>query len=241
MSGHSKWATTHRQKELVDAKRGAIFTKFANIITIAARRGGDPNSNPSLRAAVDRAREASMPKDNIERAIKKGTGELGGEQVEELYYEGIVPPGVQIVVKCLTDNKNRSGSTVRHLFTKNGGSFSAVMWNFSQFGVVRVESGEIKEKKMNNETLELELIDQGIEDFKKEEEGITVYAEVKDLQKIRDFIEKKGLKVSSAEIEYVAKDKIDLAASDQEKMEKFLEELDDNEDVNDYYTNIANL
>jgi YebC/PmpR family DNA-binding regulatory protein len=239
MSGHSKWATTHRQKELVDAKRGAVFTKFANIITIAARKGGDLNANPSLRAAVDRARDASMPKDNIERAIKKGTGELGGEQVEELFYEGIVPPGVQIVVKCLTDNKNRSGSTVRHLFTKNGGNFSAVLWNFSQLGVIRITSAEIQAKKIGAEDLELELIDQGIVDFKKEEEGITIYTDVKDLHKVGIFLTARGLKPASAEIEYVAKEKLELAPEHQEKLDKFFEELDDNEDVSDYYSNLA--
>ncbi len=238
MSGHSKWATTHRQKELVDAKRGAVFTRLANVITIAAKRGGDPAANPSLRAAIDRARDASMPKDNIERAIKKGTGELGGEQVEELYYEGIIPPGIQVVVKCLTDNKNRSGSSVRHLFTKNVGAFGAVIWNFNQLGVIRVSSEDIKEKKLSHEALELELIDQDIVDFKKEAEGITVYVEVKDLQRVREWLEQKGLKPASAEIEYVAKDTIDLDPANQEKIEKFFEELENNEDVSDYYTNI---
>jgi len=238
MSGHSKWATTHRQKELVDAKRGAIFTKLANIITIAARKGGDPNANPSLRAAVDRARDASMPKDNIERAIKKGTGELSGAIVEELYYEGIIPPGIQVVVKCLTDNKNRSGSTVRHSFTKIGGAFGAVLWNFSQLGVIRITSEEVKEKKMSSEELELELIDQNIIDFQKEEEGITIQTEVRDLQKIRDFLEAKGLKIESAEIEYVAKEKLELSAEDKAKVDKFMEELEANEDVSDYYTNL---
>ncbi|MFA7088236.1 MAG: YebC/PmpR family DNA-binding transcriptional regulator [Patescibacteria group bacterium] len=238
MSGHSKWATTHRQKELVDAKRGAIFTKLANIITIAARKGGDPNTNPSLRSAIDRAREVSMPKDNIERAVKKGTGELSGDQVEELFYEGIIPPGVQIIVKCVTDNKNRSGSTVRHSFTKNGGSFSSVAWNFSQLGVIRVSAEQIKENKISNENLELELIDQEILDFKKELEGIEIFTEIKDLQKIRDFLEGKGLKIEEAEIEYVAKEKLTLSAEDQEKMDKFFEEMEDNEDVSDYYTNL---
>ncbi|MFA5154841.1 MAG: YebC/PmpR family DNA-binding transcriptional regulator [Patescibacteria group bacterium] len=239
MSGHSKWATTHRQKELVDAKRGAVFTKLANVITMAAKKGGDPNSNPSLRAAIDRARDASMPKDNIERAIKKGTGELAGDQMEELYYEGIVPPGVQIVVKCVTDNKNRSGSTVRHSFTKNGGSFGAVLWNFSQLGVIRIASEEVKAHKLNNEELELELIDHGIADFRKEAEGITVYTEVKDLNTIREFLESKDLKLAGAEIEYVAKDKLALSPADQEKIDKLLEELEDNEDVSDYYTNLS--
>ncbi|MFA6995358.1 MAG: YebC/PmpR family DNA-binding transcriptional regulator [Patescibacteria group bacterium] len=239
MSGHSKWATTHRQKELVDAKRGAVFTKLSNIITIAARRGGDPNANPSLRAAIDQARSVSMPKDNIDRAIKKGTGELGGEQVEELFYEGILPSGIQIVVKCLTDNKNRSGSTVRHLFTKNGGAFGAVLWNFSQLGVIRIASTEIAAKKMSNEELELELIDLGIIDFTKETEGITIYTDVKDLQSTRNFLERKGLKVEAAEIEYVAKEKIKPSPDFNEKMDKFFEELDDNEDVSDYYSNLV--
>ncbi len=238
MSGHSKWATTHRQKELVDAKRGAIFTKLANVITIAARKGGDINSNPSLRAAVDRARDVSMPKDNIDRAIKKGTGELGGEQVVELFYEGLVPPSVQIVVKCLTDNKNRSSSTVRHLFTKNGGAFGSVLWNFSQLGVIRISIEAIKEKKISGDDLELELIDLNITDYRQEAEGITIYTEVKDLQKVRDFLEKKGLKVEAADIEYVAKEKTDLPAESKEKMEKIFEELEGNEDVNDYYTNL---
>lgn len=238
MSGHSKWATTHRQKELVDAKRGAIFTKFANIITIAARKGGDPNANPSLRAAIDRARDVSMPKDNIERAIKKGTGELGGAVVEELFYEGILPGGVQVVVKCLTDNKNRSGSTVRHLFTKNGGAFGAVLWNFSQLGVIRIAIEQLAEKKIGHEDLELELIDQNILDFKKEEEGITICTEIKDLQTVNDFLEGKGLEIESAEIEYVAKDKVSVSDEEKLKMDKFMEELDDNEDVNDYYTNL---
>ena len=238
MSGHSKWATTHRQKAIVDAKRGAIFTKLANVITIAAKRGGDPAANPALRAAMDKAREANMPKDNIERAIKKGTGELGGTQVEELYYEGLLPGNIQVIVKCITDNKNRSGSTVRHLFTKNNGAFGAVMWNFSQMGIIRVASEEIKNKHLSNEELELELIDQGIADFLKEEEGITVFTEIKDLARIKEFLEKKGVKVEEAEIGYVPKEKIAAPETEKERLEKFFEELEDNEDVNDYYSNL---
>lgn len=239
MSGHSKWATTHRQKALVDAKRGAIFTKLGNVITIAAKKGGDPVANPALRSAIDQARSVNMPKDNIERAIKKGTGELAGDQIEELYYEGIIPPGIQVIVKCITDNKNRSGSSVRHLFTKIGGSFSSVMWNFEQRGVINISHDVIKEKHIGYEDLELELIDQGIEDFKKEEEGgITIETDMKEFQRIKDYIEnEKGLKVERAELDYVAKENIDLDPSDVEKMDKFMEELEDNEDVNDFYTN----
>jgi len=237
MSGHSKWATTHRQKELVDAKRGAIFTKLANNISIAARKGGDPNSNPSLRAAVDKAREANMPKDNVERAIKKGTGELGGAQVEELYYEGLGAYGLQVVVKSVTDNKNRSASTIRHIFTKNGGAFGAVMWNFSQQGVFMINQEELDIKKINFEDLELELIDNGALDIQKEAEGLTVYCALGDFQKMTDFLMAKNIKTESGEIEYVAHEKVVLNDEEKEKTEKFIAELEDNEDVSDYYLN----
>lgn len=237
MSGHSKWATTHRQKELVDAKRGAIFTKIANNISIAARKGGDPNTNPALRAAVDKAREANMPKDNVERAIKKGTGELGGAQVEELYYEGLGPVGLQVIVKSVTDNKNRSASTIRHIFTKAGGAFGAVMWNFSQQGVFMITQEELDLKKINFDELELELIDGGAEDIKKEDEGLTIYTALSDFQKMEDFLATKNITTESGEIEYVAKEKVALSDEDKEKAEKFIGELEDNEDVSDYYLN----
>jgi len=239
MSGHSKWATTHRQKELVDAKRGAIFTKLANVISIAAKNGGDPAGNPSLRAAIDRARAASMPKDNIERAIKKGTGELGGDQIEELYYEGIGPAGIQVIVKCVTDNRNRSASTIRHTFTKNGGSFGAVMWNFEQAGVVMIANSELGAKNLAIADLELDLIDNGASDTVVAEEGLTIYTALSDFQKMQDFLKSKGLATESAEVECVAKEKTKVSAADQEKCDKFLEELEDNEDVSTYYTNLA--
>lgn len=237
MSGHSKWATTHRQKELVDAKRGAIFTKLANNISVAARKGGDPAANPTLRAAIDKARDANMPKDNVERAIKKGTGELGGAQVEELVYEGMGPCGVQVIVKSITDNKNRSGSTIRHCFTKSGGAFGAVMWNFSQKGVFMISQEELKTKNINFEDLELELIDAGASDIKQEAEGLTIYTEMSDFQKMEDFLAGRAIKTESGELEYVAKEKLVLNEEDAAKVEKFLEELENNEDVSDYYTN----
>ncbi len=238
MSGHSKWATTHRQKEIADSKRGAIFTKFANIITIAAKKGGDIETNPSLRAAVERAKGISMPKDNIERAIKRGTGELSGDQVEELYYEAIVSPNIQVVVKCITDNRNRSGSNIRHIFSKNNGSFSSVLWNFSQKAVIRLTQELIKEKRVNLDDLELDLIDLGIDDLFKEDEGLTIQANIEYLQKIRDFLVNKGLEPESAEIEYVPKEKVKLSEEELNSLEKLFSELEDNEDVSDYYTNL---
>ena len=141
MSGHSKWATTKRRKGAQDAKRGAIFTKIANIITIAAReKGGDLDTNFTLRMAIDKAKMANMPKENIERAIKRGTGELGGAEIVECIYEGVGPANSQFVVKVLSDNRNRTAAEIRHAFTKYGGSLSGVMWNFEQKGVIRISN-----------------------------------------------------------------------------------------------------
>ena len=239
MSGHSKWATTHRQKEINDAKRGKIFTKMAKVIAIAVReKGGDPDVNFGLRLAIERAKSVNMPKDNIERAIKRGTGESDGEQIEELYYEGIGPANSQFIIKCLTDNKNRSASEIRHVFSKVGGSLGSVMWNFSQKGVIRIVKEEIDKNKLASDDFELELIDQGAEDIEKEDEGMTIYSGVNELTILKKFFDGKGVITESADIEYVAKNKEELAEEDKEKIEKFIEVLDDLDDVSDYYTNV---
>ncbi len=239
MSGHSKWATTKRAKAVVDAKRGAVFTKIANTITIAAReRGGDPETNPSLRAIIDKARMVNMPKDNIERAIKRGTGELGGAIVEELYYEGLFPNNIQFIIKCLTDNKNRSASLVRHAFTKYGGNLGSVMWNFEQKGLIVVSQEALKGKKNNLEDWQLELIDAGIDDFKIDNDMILIFTRVDNLQKVKLLLDEQGISMESAEIEYVAKDKQTISDEEQEKIDHFIEEIEDLEDVNDYYSNI---
>ncbi len=238
MSGHSKWATTKRQKAVVDAKKGAIFTKIAKLITIAARKGGDPAVNFSLRIAIDKAKAINMPKDNIDRAIKRGTGESGGAQIEEFIYEGIGPSKAQFIVKCLSDNKNRTAAEIRHVFSKYNGSLSTVMWNFSQLGIIMIENEEIKNKKLTDENFELELIDAGAEDIKREDEGMTIYTAPADFQKTKQFLESKSIKTESAEIEYVAKETMDLNDEEKNQLEKFIEELDNNEDVSDYYTNV---
>jgi len=240
MSGHSKWATTKRAKAVVDAKRGAIFTKIAKLITIAARKGGDPTANFTLRIAIDKAKSINMPKDNIERAIKRGTGESDGEQIEELIYEGIGPAKIQFIIKCLTDSKNRTAAEIRHLFSKHGGSLGTVMWNFTLHGIIMIEQVEVNDKKLADENFELELIDAGAEDIKKEDEGMTIYTAPIDLQKTKQFLESKNIKTESAEVEYVAKERVNLSNEEKNQVEKFIEELDNNEDVSDYYTN-ANL
>ncbi|MBD3247823.1 YebC/PmpR family DNA-binding transcriptional regulator [Candidatus Falkowbacteria bacterium] len=239
MSGHSKWATTHRQKEANDAKRGKIFTKMANVITIAAReKGGDPDTNFSLRVAMDRARAVNMPKDNIEKAIKRGTGELEGAQIEELYYEGIGPANSQFIIKCLTDNKNRSASEVRHVFSKYGGSLGSVMWNFDKKGVIRILKEEAEKAELLGEEAELELIDQGAEDIVKEEEGMTIYTAVADLDKMKKYLDGKEVSTESADIEYVAKNQQEVSDEEKEKIEKFIEDLEESDDVSDHYTNV---
>ncbi|MEI6596686.1 MAG: YebC/PmpR family DNA-binding transcriptional regulator [bacterium] len=240
MSGHSKWATTKRAKAVVDAKKGAMFTKIAKLITIAARKGGDPTSNFTLRIAIDKAKTINMPKDNIERAIKRGTGESGDVQIEELIYEGIGPAKTQFIVKCLTDNKNRTAAEIRHLFSKHGGALGTVMWNFSPRGIIMIEQEEINNKKLTDENFELELIDAGAEDIKREDEGMTIYTAPIDFQKTKQFLESKNIKTESAEVEYAAKEPLNLNDEKKIQVEKFIEELDNDEDVSDYYTN-ANL
>ena len=246
MSGHSKWSTIKRKKGMADAKRGAIFTKLGKLIAVAAReKGGDLNTNFTLRMALDKARSANMPKDTIERAIKRGTGELECEQIIELIYEGIGPANSQFIVRALTDNKNRSAASIRHAFTKYGGSLGSVMWNFEQKGVFRITNDEFSAQggpasgwKLMNDEDELELIETGVDDIVREDEGVTLFINPKDLQKVKKYLEEKNITTESAEIEYVAKDEVNANDEDKEKIKKFIEELENNEDVADYYTNV---
>jgi YebC/PmpR family DNA-binding regulatory protein len=201
-----------------------------------AKKGGDPVTNFSLRLAIDRARAANMPKDNIERAIKRGTGELAGAAIEELIYEGIGPAQSQFIVRCLTDSRNRAASLIRHIFDKVGGSLSAVMWNFELKGVIMVSASEVA--KINFDELELELIDAGASDIINEALGLTIYSDTANLQGIKKLLEEKAVAVESSEIEYVAKEKRELTEEEQEKIERFIEALDECDDVADYYSNV---
>jgi YebC/PmpR family DNA-binding regulatory protein len=240
MSGHSKWATTKRAKAVVDAKKGAIFTKLSNNISLAAKeKGGDPTTNFSLRVAIDKAKAVNMPKENIERSIKRGTGELGGAIIAEYIYEGIGPAKSQFIVKALTDNKNRSAASVRHIFSKYGGAMSGVAWNFENKGVIRILIEELKGGMSDD--LELELIDAGADDIVREDEGITIFTKPENLQKVKLFLDSKNIKTETAEMEHIAKEEIQLSDSEKESVQKFVDELEDDEDVSDYYTNIANL
>lgn len=237
MSGHSKWATTKRRKFAVDAKRGAIFTKIAKIITVTARAGGgDPTSNFSLRMAIDKARSVNMPTDNIERAIKRGAGGTDGAQIESLVYEGFGPAKSQFIVRCLSDSKNRTASEIRHLFSEYGGSLGSVGWNFSEQGVIRISTENLAGK--NFDDLELELIDAGADNIIKEDEGVTIQTKITDLAKVKTFLDEKNIIVESAQLEYVAKEEQKLSEEEAAKVQNFIEKLDDNEDVEDYFTNV---
>lgn len=239
MSGHSKWATTKRQKAVVDAKRGAIFTKMSNLISIAARdKGGDPATNFVLRMAIDKARQANMPKDNIDRAIKRGTGDGGGQQIEELVYEGQGPASSQFIIKCVTDSRNRTASTIRHLFSKAGGSLGSVAWNFAPRGVVQITTEALANKQADRDNFELELIDQGAEDIISENEGVTIYTNPEGLPRLKAFLDQQAIVTELAEIQQVAKEKLVInSEEDRLRLEKFVELLDDCEDISDYYTN----
>lgn len=237
MSGHSKWATTKRAKAVVDAKRGAIFTKLSNLISIAARKGGDPETNFQLRLAIEKARVANMPKDNIERAVRRGTGEDGGGPIEELVYEGIGPAQAQFIIQVLTDNRNRAAATIRHMFTKFGGAFASVMWNFEQKGILMIDREVWQASNFNWDDFLLEGIDCGFAEAFLEDEGVIIYTKPEDFNQVKKWLEEKKIPTASADIEYVPKEKISLSEVDKEKVAHFIEALEADEDVSEYYTN----
>ncbi len=231
MSGHSKWATTKRQKAAVDAKRSSLFTKVSKNLSIAARDGADPTSNFKLRIAIDQARAVSMPKDNIERAIARGSGTSGGAQLEHILYEGYGPEGIALIVETITDNKNRTISELKHYFSKNGGHLAgngSVSWMFDERGVITVTGPTLSGEQ------ELALIDHGLLDVRRDG-GITLITERGKLQEAKEAAEKLGLSIGEASLAYMPKDPI--APKDSERLTNFLDGLDDLDDVNTIYTN----
>ncbi|MEK7130458.1 MAG: YebC/PmpR family DNA-binding transcriptional regulator [Patescibacteria group bacterium] len=241
MSGHSKWSQIKRQKGVADVKRGNLFTKLCNNITIAARLGGgSQETNFRLRLAVDKAKAASVPRDNIERAIKRGTGELGGAQIEEIVYEGYGPGGVAILVETLTDNKNRTAPLIRNIFSKHGGNMGgpgSVAWMFAPKGVIRLEIASLKSSK---EDVELAAIDAGAEDVKESDNDLTIICEPGNLENLKKCLEQKNVAVEYAEVEKIASTltKIEDPAT-REKLDDLYAELDASDEVNEYYTNEA--
>lgn len=236
MSGHSKWATSHRKKEIADAKKGAVFTKIAALITVAAREGGDDlDANFKLRLAVDKGRAANMPKDNIERAIKKGAGgSKDGVNFEEITYEIIGPMGIGYIVEAVTDNKNRTVGDLKAVINKNGGqlgSSNSVAWNFRRRGAITISGN------LTDET-ELQLIDLGVEDIDKSDESWLVITAPADLMTIAEKIKNLGIKVDDAALTYLPNEETKISnPEDQEKIERLFNLIDDLDDVTNVYTN----
>lgn len=239
MSGHSKWATIKHKKAATDAKKGKEFTRAAAMIIIAAKQGGgDPKMNFSLRLAIDKAKAVNMPAANIERAIKRGTGELGGVAPEELTYEGYGQAGVAILVEAMTDNRNRTAAEVRSTFSKYGGSMAeagAVAYQFEKKGQIILN---FKDQKLSRDEIELFIIDSGADDFEETESEITVYTKMQDFQKVKELLESNGVVVDSAELSFIPKNEVKI--TDEQvagKILKLVDALEDIEDVTNVYAN----
>ncbi|WP_457622180.1 YebC/PmpR family DNA-binding transcriptional regulator [Persephonella sp.] len=238
MAGHSKWHNIRHKKAKMDAKRGQMFTKIIREITVAARQGGgDPEFNPRLRIAIEKAKKANMPVENIERAIKRGTGELEGVSYEEVVYEGYGPEGVAIIVECLTDNRNRTTGEVRHIFTKHGGNLGSsgcVSFLFEEKGVILVPKD-----KYDEETVFEKAIEAGAEDVvTDDEEFYEIRTEPKELYTVKEALEKEGLEIEKAELTRIPTTTVEI--KDEEtatKLMKLLDALEDNDDVQKVYSN----
>ena len=236
MAGHSKWAGIKHKKAIVDARRGAAFTKLARAITVAAREGGgDPELNATLANAVQKAKDASMPKDNIERAIAKGTGEgADADAIETILYEGYGPGGVALLIQALSDNRNRTGADVRHLLSKHGGSLGepgSVAYLFDRQGVVVVDAERWSEDDL------IVAIDAGALDIEQDEDVFEVLTEPSDLSAVRAALEEAGIEIQNAEVTQRPKTRVNLDEEQATKLLRLIDALDENDDVNEVHAN----
>ena len=237
MSGHSKWASIKHKKAATDAKRGKLFTKIIKEITVAARHGGgDPNTNPRLRTAIDRAKQANMPQDNIDRAVKKGTGELEGVSYEEFTIEGYGPGGVAIMVEVMTDNRNRTTADIRTIFSKKNGNVAgagSVSWIFEKKGYFLVKKGTIDEDRLMSIALEA-----GAEDFTDEGDSFAIKTQSQDFEKVKKTLQEKGVATEAAEVTMIPKSNIKIAEkSIAEQVLALVESLEDHDDIQNVYAN----
>ncbi len=238
MAGHSKWATIKRKKAKVDAQRGKVFTRLAKEIIVAARLGGgDRENNIRLKTAIQKAKEANIPNENIMRAIQRGTGELSGSSYEEITYEGYGPGGVAVLIESMTDNRNRTAGEIRHIFSRNGGSLGetgCVSWMFQEKGIVVIEKDG---SEPGEDDLMLLAIDSGADDFKVEEDSYEISTEPGDLQILKEVLEKEGIKIALAEVTMVPQNTIKLEGEKAEQVMRLMDILEEHDDVQNAYAN----
>lgn len=231
MSGHNKWSSIKHKKGANDAKRGKLFSKLIKEITVAAKLGGDNiEANPRLKSAIDKAKQANMPVKNIDNAVKRGSGNMEGSDYQEIIYEGYGPNGIALMIKCLTDNKNRSVSDVRSTLTKNGGNLGengSVAWQFAQKGVINIERENAPEEE---EMIELAL-EAGAEDVIVEPEGVTILTEPGEFHDVTAAIREKNIEIADSDVTYYPQQTVPISASDAEKVNRLIEILEDLDDV----------
>lgn len=238
MAGHSKWSNIKNKKGKADAKRAKEFTKLGRNISVAAREGGgDPEYNAALKSAIEKAKAGNMPNDNIDRAIKKGTGDLDGAAFEEIIYEGYGPSGVAVIVSCLTDNRNRTAADVRHGFDKYGGNLGtngSVSFMFDRKGIIGIERID----SIDEDELTMQAIDLGAEDIESEEDGFEIITSIEDFNQVRDGLSEAGYSFVIAELSYLPQTTVELTdEEDIKNMNKMIDLLEDNDDVQDVYHN----
>lgn len=240
MSGHSKWHNIQARKGKQDALKSNMFSKLSKLITIAAKNGADPTTNFSLRLAIEKAKSVGMPKDNIERAIKKGSGAIEGEQLEEILYEGYGPGGVAILVKAVSDNKNRTLQEVKHILSKNGGSLGtagSVLWMFEQWGFIQLLNSQISSKNINRDDFDLMMIENGAEDILLNDDILEIKTKVENLKKISDYLLDQGYEIKESGLIWEPKDKVSISEEIRHKLENMFSLFEDNDEVEDWYTN----
>jgi len=241
MSGHSHWSTIKHQKGVADAKRSQAFSKITRVIILAAKQGGDPDTNSKLKMAMEQAKKVNMPNDNIERAIKKGLGETEGEVFEEIVLEAYGPSGTALIIECITDNRNRTINEIKSILSQNGSKLASegsVKWMFDRKGVI---AANLKAQKPDatKDAIELEVIDQGAENLSWNGELIEIYTKPEELEKIKKGLEEKGILIESASLDWVAKEIINAGDKEKETIEKIFEALDDNDAVQEVYSNLS--
>lgn len=241
MSGHSHWQNIRAKKKAVDAKKGAIFSKLSRLITIAARGGANPSENPKLREVIEKARSFDMPSSNIERAIKRGTGEIGGGRLEEVIFEAYGPGNIAIIIEGITDNKNRFLAEIKQILNRYKGKLAeqgSVNYLFEKKGVIVLDFEDQNEKFKNKEELELAVIDAGAEDISWDDKFLEIYTDVNQLNWTKEGLVKRGVKVESSALGWRAKNEITVSGQTKESLESLFSLLDEHNDVQGVYSNV---